>query len=50
METGDIFKNVCTGKRDVDPEALEQTIVLASKAAQEGRDERRIGTLFVIDD
>jgi len=50
VEKGDIFENVCTGKRGVDPEVLEQTIVLAVEVAREGREGRKIGTLFVIGD
>lgn len=37
VDTGDIFKSVCTGKRGVDPEVLEHTIVLAVELAREGR-------------
>lgn len=51
MQDGnDIFKNVCTGKRGVDPQVLEQTIVLAVEVAREGREGRKIGTLFVVGD
>lgn len=46
----DIFKNICTTKRGVDPQVLEQTIVLAVEVAREGREGRKIGTLFVIGD
>ena len=46
----DIFKSICTGKRGVDPQVLEQTIVLAVEVAREGREGRKIGTLFVIGD
>ncbi|WP_235401674.1 DNA integrity scanning protein DisA nucleotide-binding domain protein [Rubrobacter aplysinae] len=48
--TGDIFKDVCTGRRGVDPGVLEQTIVLAVEVAREGREGRKIGTLFVVGD
>lgn len=50
VDTGDIFKSVCTGKRGVDPEVLEHTIVLAVELAREGREGRKIGTLFVVGD
>lgn len=46
----DIFKNICTLKRGVDSRVLEQTIVLAVEVAREGREGRKIGTLFVIGD
>lgn len=49
METGDIFKKVCTGKRGVNPEVLEQTIALAVEVTREGRELRKIGTFFVGD-
>lgn len=51
MQDGsDIFKNICTVKRDVDLQVLEQTIVLAVEIAREGREGRKIGTLFVVGD
>ena len=51
MQDGnDIFKSICTVKRGVDPQVLEQTIVLAVEIAREGREGRKIGALFVIGD
>lgn len=50
MDTGDIFKSICTSKRNVDPEVLEQTLVLAVEVAREGREGRKIGSLFVVGD
>lgn len=51
MQDGnDIFKTICTVKRGVDSQVLEQTIVLAVEVAREGREGRKIGTLFVIGD
>ena len=51
MQDGnDIFKSICTVKRGVDSQVLEQTIVLAVEVAREGREGRKIGTLFVIGD
>ncbi len=45
-----LFKEICSEKRNVNPQVLEQTITLAVEIAREGREGRKIGTLFVVGD
>jgi diadenylate cyclase len=45
-----LFKEICSERRGVDTGVLKQTIVLAVEIAREGREGRKIGTLFVIGD
>lgn len=45
-----IFASVCTEDRGVDPETLKQVLILATEIAREGREGRRIGTMFVVGD
>jgi DNA integrity scanning protein DisA with diadenylate cyclase activity len=49
---GDIalFCDVCTEERGINLKTLEQTIRLAVEIAREGREGRKIGTLFVVSD
>lgn len=44
------FKDICNGERGVNPRTLEEVIVLAIEIAREGREGRKIGTLFVVSD
>lgn len=46
----EIFCGVCSEKRGVNPETLKQTVILAVEIAREGREGRKIGTLFVVGD
>lgn len=46
----DLFCDVCSEKRGVNLETLKQVIMLAVEIAREGREGRRLGTLFVISD
>lgn len=46
----DSFKDICNGDRGVNPRTLEEVIVLAIEIAREGREGRKIGTLFVVSD
>ena len=46
----DIFCDVCTEERGIDLHTLEQTIRLAVEIAREGREGRKIGTMFVVSD
>lgn len=46
----DLFKEICTERRGVDTRILEQTVTLAVEIAREGREGRKIGTLFVVGD
>jgi diadenylate cyclase len=45
-----VYGEICTDKREVDPRVLEQTVSLAVEIAREGREGRKIGTLFVVGD
>ena len=46
----DMFKEICTERRGVDTKVLKQTVTLAVEIAREGREGRKIGTLFVVGD
>jgi DNA integrity scanning protein DisA with diadenylate cyclase activity len=46
----DLFRGICTQRRGVNLETLEQVILLALEIAREGREGRRIGTMFVVSD
>jgi diadenylate cyclase len=46
----EIFCRVCSEKRGVNPETLKHTVILAVEIAREGREGRKIGTLFVVGD
>ena len=46
----EIIEEVCCQQCNVDPELLEQVVVLAVEIAREGREGRKIGTLFVVGD
>ncbi|MGH3087378.1 MAG: DNA integrity scanning protein DisA nucleotide-binding domain protein [Rubrobacteraceae bacterium] len=45
-----LFKEVCSKRRDIDTEVLEKIVALAVEIAREGREGRKIGTLFVVGD
>jgi diadenylate cyclase len=45
-----LFRAICSEKRQVDKQVLEHTISLAVEIAREGREGRKIGTLFVVGD
>jgi len=45
-----LFEEICSAKRQVNKEVLEQTVSLAVEIAREGREGRKIGTLFVVGD
>ncbi|MGF1473918.1 MAG: DNA integrity scanning protein DisA nucleotide-binding domain protein [Rubrobacteraceae bacterium] len=46
----DLFRELCSKRRGVNTEVLTQTISLAVEIAREGREGRKIGTLFVVGD
>jgi len=46
----DLFCEICSAKRGVNLETLKQVIILAVEIAREGREGRKIGTMFVISD
>ncbi|MBW1720533.1 MAG: DNA integrity scanning protein DisA nucleotide-binding domain protein [Deltaproteobacteria bacterium] len=45
-----LFRDVCSGERKVNTATLEQVVLLAVEIAREGREGRKIGTLFVVSD
>lgn len=49
-EEADLFTDICTDKRGINPETLRQTILLAVEIAREGREGRKVGTMFVVSD
>jgi len=50
MGKSQLFEEICSEKRKVNTEVLKQTISLAVEIAREGREGRKIGTLFVVGD
>ena len=50
MGKTEVFEEICTEKRQVDADVLKQTVSLAVEIAREGREGRKIGTLFVVGD
>jgi diadenylate cyclase len=46
----DLFKEICTERRGVNTRVLKQAVTLAVEIAREGREGRKIGTLFVVGD
>ncbi len=45
-----LFEEICSERREVDARVLERTVALAVEIAREGREGRKIGTLFVVGD
>lgn len=50
MGQSQLFAEICSEKRKVNTEVLKQTVSLAVEIAREGREGRKIGTLFVVGD
>ena len=50
MGQAHIFEEICSEKRRVNARVLKQTVSLAVEIAREGREGRKIGTLFVVGD
>jgi DNA integrity scanning protein DisA with diadenylate cyclase activity len=46
----DLFCEICSEKRGINPETLREVIILGIEIAREGREGRRIGTMFVVSD
>src|ERR671917_1005377 len=46
----EVFEDICSKRGEVDSRVLEQTVALAVEIAREGREGRKIGTLFVVGD
>ncbi|HDL89599.1 MAG TPA: hypothetical protein ENG14_01700 [Thermodesulforhabdus norvegica] len=45
-----LFSDICSPKRGVNVETLEEVLYLALEIAREGREGRKVGTLFVVSD
>lgn len=50
MARSKIYQEICSERRDVNTEVLEQVVSLAVEIAREGREGRKIGTLLVVGD
>ena len=46
----ELFEEICSKRRGVDTRVLEEVVALAVEIAREGREGRKIGTLFVVGD
>jgi diadenylate cyclase len=46
----DVFADIYSDRRGVNPETLKQVLLLAIEIAREGREGRKVGTLFVVAD
>jgi diadenylate cyclase len=46
----DLIRDICTEKRGINLETLEQVIILAVEIAREGREGKKTGTMFVVSD
>jgi diadenylate cyclase len=46
----EVLEDICSQRSEVNPRVLEQTVALAVEIAREGREGRKIGTLFVVGD
>jgi DNA integrity scanning protein DisA with diadenylate cyclase activity len=46
----DMFCEICSERRGINPNTLKEVIILAVEIAREGREGRRIGTMFVVSD
>ena len=47
---GNIFNKICTSARNVSPTVLKYVLELCVELAREGREGRKIGTLFTVGD
>jgi len=48
--TSDLLEEICTERESVDSSTLEQIVILAVEIAREGREGRKIGTIFTVGD
>ena len=46
----DLFEEICTEEREVNPQTLQQIVMLAVELAREGREGRKVGTIFMVGD
>jgi putative phosphoribosyl transferase len=49
-EPSTLFQDILTGARGVNLQTLQQTLTLAIELAREGREGRKVGTMFVVSD
>ena len=49
-DSWELFCEICTKRRGINLETLQEVIILAVEIAREGREGRRIGTIFVVSD
>ncbi len=49
-QRGDSLKGICTPKRGVDLRTLEAVLILGIEISREGREGRKVGTMFVVGD
>jgi diadenylate cyclase len=49
-DEADLLRDICTDKRGINLQTLEWVILLAVEIAREGREGRKIGTMFVVSD
>lgn len=45
-----IFKRICTSERNVSPKVLQSVLELSVELAREGREGRKVGTIFTVGD
>ena len=46
----DLFEGICKAERKVSPQTLEEVLTLAVEISREGREGRKVGTIFVVGD
>ena len=50
MSKASLYEEICSERREVNTRVLKQVVSLAVEIAREGREGRKIGTLFVVGD
>ena len=50
MSKTSLYEEICSERREVNTSVLKQVVSLAVEIAREGREGRKIGTLFVVGD
>ncbi len=50
MESTGLFERICTAKRNINLDTLREVISLAVEIAREGREGRKVGTMFIVSD
>ncbi|MFQ5787013.1 MAG: DNA integrity scanning protein DisA nucleotide-binding domain protein [Thermodesulfobacteriota bacterium] len=50
IKTKELLSGVCCGDRLINVDSLEQVVLLAIEIAREGREGKKIGTMFVVSD